>query len=723
MLSPSAHGSCAPTVPLWAASLLSALAGAASHAEPARTAEAPGELPVIVVTPEWRPVDAQRVPKTINQYSAATLSAAGIHDTIDLQNAAPGFVFKTNAVLGQPYLRGVGSDFVSAGAESSVATFVDGVYLPRAYDSIVDFFDLERVEVLKGPQAVHLGRNVVGGAVSVITADPAYEIGGYLDLELGNYDRRRLRGAADLPLTDTLALRFAGSAAKRDGYMQNALTDRDSNDEDFYAWRVKLAYRPSEALSLLIASERQEEDSSRATSTKPMPALGVNGGIEMGGTVPAEPRGTTENVPPGISVSSTRHSARLSVQRDALELLATTAYVASDVALSLDLDGTDASFASNHPSGTSRSFAQELRLTSTAGAWSWTAGTFLLHERANQALDVRLPQAGTRNRPDADVDTRSYAVFAEGAYRFDERWRARLGLRYTHDSRRIDLTRTLDDANGTTLLTQNESRRWSAATPEVGIELTPRDGRLYYASLARGYKAGGFNTSTIQPAFDPETLTAYELGMKATTQNRRVRANVSLFHYDYENLQLNTPPTDAPAGTFPRVINAARSTINGVDAELARRSSSGAFGVSFATTLLDARFERFRSLDPNNPNVDPDRSGNRMPQAPEVSFSVGADYRWLVPRGTLSVSGEYRRQSAVYFNIYEDDALRASGYGLLNASLAYEPSASGWRMELYVRNATDELFAQTIVRNDPLGGTKYLWGAPRAFGVRFGHRW
>jgi iron complex outermembrane recepter protein len=713
---------CVVSPSLLAAGLL--LTGACNAVAQTQGPESAAELPVIIVTPEWRPVDAQSVPKTINVLSAESLSRAGLHDTIDLQQVVPGFVFKTNSVLGQPYLRGVGSDFISAGAESSVATFVDGVYLPRAFDTIVDFFDLERVEVIKGPQAVHLGRNVVGGAVSVNTADPGFERAGYLDLELGDYARRRVRGAADIPLGDgPFALRIAGSAAERDGYTDNVFLNTDVNGENFHAWRAKLLYAPGDDLSLVVGVERHREDSTRATGSQPVPGLGLNGGIALGGIVPADPRLITENVRGDIAVRSTRVSARLRASWNDFDLLSTTAYVETDAALSLDLDGTNADFASNHPSGSSRALMQELRLMGDGKRWSWTAGTFLLDEDADQALDVRLPQTGTRSLPDADVATRSWALFGEAAYRFSTAWRGRVGFRYTQDAREIDLVRVVASPAGTAVFTQNESGRWSGATPELGVEYTPREDRLYFASVARGYKAGGYNTSTIQAAFDSEFLVAYEVGIKTTLPRHGLRVNASLFHYDYDDMQLNTPPTDAPVGAFPRVINAAESSVDGVDVEVLLRPGAGNFGLAFGATLLEAQFDEFVSIDPNNPTVDPDRAGNRMPQAPEASLNLRADYGWPLRGGSLTLTGEYRRQSSVWFNIYEDPALRHPGYALLGASLAFESSAGSWYAELWSRNLSDELFAQTILRNDPYGGVKRLWGAPRTFGVRAGYRW
>ncbi len=694
---------------------------AASANEPAGASGA--ALPTLLVTPDWRPTDAQTVPKSITYVSGAELATAGIDHAIDLQYRVPGFVFRTNSVLGQPYLRGVGTEIISAGAESSVATFIDGAYMPRAYHSIVDFFDVDRVEVIKGPQAVHLGRNVVGGAVSVHTRDPGDVPGGYTEVTIGTYAERRLNAAADLPVAGApIAFRVAATGAVRDGYVENVNLGIDENDEDFWAWRAKMRYAPSVSLDVVVSAERHREDSSRALGSQPIVGVGVNGGIENGGIVPADPRQVTENVAPRIDSASERYGVRILWQREGFMLRSTTSYLDTDIEIALDLDGTNASFAANYPAGRSRSLAQEVRLTSAGREpLDWTAGVFLIDEDAAQVLDTHLPINGTRSHPDARIDTKSHAIFAEAGYRIGM-WRVRAGVRSTADTRRIGLVRTVTSSAGTVVTTQHEERTWRAVTPELGIELAPRADRLYYVGLARGHKPGGFNTSSVQPPFDSERLDAVEAGVKATFANGRLRVNAAVFNYDYRDMQLDTPPTDAALGTFPIVINAAEASLTGLDVDVALALPTGSF-FSFGAVGLDGVFDDFVSIDPNNPAVDPDRAGNRLPQAPRLSVNARFEQAWTVAGGELAFELEYRRQSTMTFSLYADPALIQTSYGLLSASLAYTAASGRWYADLHARNLTDELYAETILRRDPASGTKRFWGAPRTIGLRLGYRW
>lgn len=683
-------------------------------------------LPTVLIAPEWDIVDAHRTAKTVDTLPGRELDAWGLHDTIALQYGSPGLVFKTNSVLGQPYLRGVGSDIISPGVESSIATFIDGVYLPRAYDYIADFFDVERVEVLKGPQGVHMGRNAVGGAISIHTRDPVPYREGYLDILGGTWAQRRIRGAVNIPVAGPqLALRISGAAARRDGYVENVNLGIDVDDEDYHALRAKLLYTPNANLALLFGAEHFSEDSSRALGSAVDPDVGTSGGILAGGTVPDDPRQITENVPPLIDVDSMRYSLRAEWRVGALELRSTSAWLHTEANLALDLDGTDADFAANFPHGRSETFSQEIRIAPAAASATegrWTMGVFFLDEHASQSLDTRLPQTQTRNVPAGEVDTVALGAFGQYRLMLGDDWALRGGLRYSRDDRTLDLTRTVTSPSGTSVTRQHDRRRWDAWTPELGLEYAPDPGWFWYATAARGYKAGGFNTSTIQDPFDPEYLWAYELGVKSAWPSQAMRISAALFHYDYRDMQLNTPPGDAPPGTFPRVINAAAATLRGAEAGLLWHPRHD-LELSLRAMTLSARFDDFVSIDPNNPEVDPDRSGGRLPQAPRLSFNAGVNYLLPFAGGMLRLSGEYRYQSSMYFNIYQDPALRQGAYGLINAGIGWESGDEHWYAELYGRNLTDKLYAQTMLRNDPLTGTKRFWGAPRTVGIRVGYRW
>ncbi len=681
----------------------------------------------ITVTPQWQPVDPQDLPITIDVLDAEELDSTGISNTLELQNKIPGFSLKTNIVLGQPYLRGIGSDIISAGSEASVATFIDGVYMTRATRSVLDFHDIQHVDVMKGPQGVQLGRNVVGGAVSIVSKDPVPYFEASADALYGSFNRRQARGMINLPISDSdFSLRLSALTNKREGYSENIFLGRDIDDEDYQAFRAKLRYHPSADSDVVLSVETSSEDSTRASAHHPDPVHGINGGILNGGTVPNDPRDVTHNLAASNSVDTTLSSLRISRYFGDTELRAITGYQSTDLSLVIDLDATEVDFATNRPTETSAAFSQEVRLLSGQNdPLDWLVGLYYLHENADQTIDVRLPLANFRNLAVANVETNSYAVFGELSYTLKPGWRGIAGLRYSNDWRKQDIVQTIEDPGGvlgppgTVILLQNEEESWDALTPEVTLEYSPDEDMLVYAKASRGYKSGGFNTTTVQPAFNSEDLRAFEAGFKMDNPMRNIQLNVALFYYDYKDIQLLTPPENAPVGTFPIVINAAEATIMGIDMSGSIQLTDN-LELSMGMELLDAEFDRFVSIDPNNPTNDPNHASDPLPQAPHLSLYLGSAYRWQTDTGKYTTRLGYRYQSTAYFNPYKDRAVRQDGYGLLDASIAYEDMKGRWFAELFGKNITDELYARSIIRLEPVTGVARFWGDPRTIGLRVG---
>ncbi|VAW74567.1 Outer membrane receptor proteins, mostly Fe transport [hydrothermal vent metagenome] len=687
------------------------------------------DVMTIVITPQWQPVDPQDLPMTIDVLSAEELDASGLNNTLELQNKIPGFSFKTNVVLGQPYLRGVGSDIISAGSDASVATFIDGVYMTRAIRSVLDFYDLEHVDVMKGPQGVQLGRNVVGGAISIVSRDPVPFFESRADVTAGSFNRRQLRGMVNIPIKDTdFSLRLSTVLNRRDGYYENTFLGGNLDNEDYSAVRGKLRYHPSENTDVVLSIEAAKDDSTRGFGFQPDPVQGVNGGILNGGTVPGDPRKLTQNLAASGFVDTGLASLRVNRVFENTELISISAYQYSDVGIVIDLDGTEADFSTNRPTETSMAVSQEFRLLSRKNyPFGWLLGVYYLYEDADQSIDVRFPLDNVRNHVVSNVKTDAYAAFGQVSRYFTKRWRGIAGVRYNRDTRKLDLLRTIDDPGGalgspgTTTQLQNEDKTWDSLTPELALEYTPDDDSLVYAKISRGYKSGGFNTSAVQAAFDPEDLRAFETGFKVTDRKRRINLNAALFYYDYRDIQLLVPPVNAPVGTLPVVINAAEATIKGIDVST-RIQTTDALELSLGATFLDAAFDKFVSIDPNNPAADPNRSGGPLPQAPDVSINLGSRYHWRTGIGKFTARLGYRYQSAVYFNSFKDRAVKEASYGLLDASIAFESRKGRWYAELFGKNLTDELYARSKIRDDPLVGVMRFWGDPRTIGLRVGFR-
>jgi iron complex outermembrane receptor protein len=698
---------------------------------PGTPALAQERLEEVIVTAERREVDIQKTPLSIVALSGDDLDSSTIQSTIDLQYRTTGFVFKTNTVLGQPYIRGVGSDIISAAADASVATFVDDVYQTRATASIVEFYDLDRVELIKGPQSTLFGRNVTGGAVRLFSKRPQPEFEASGDLLYGNYDRLRLRGMVNVPLAgDKAIVRLSGIKAQRDGYTDNVLTGRDLDNEDFWSARAQLLLAPSEDLELLVMADYTDEDSTRTLGNYPSTDCCVNLGILFGGIVPDDPREVTHDVDDFAKAEARGVSGKITWDAGPVTVTSITAYRKTEFEEALDLDATNVPAVSNSPEEESKTFTQDIQLASNGDdRFQWVAGVFYLDEAAFQQLDIQLPIFSAYSRPAGDIDTEAYAVYGQGSYDLTDRWRMTLGLRYSHEERSQDFTQTISDplgavtgVPGTVELASSDADEWDSWTPKLGVEWFGSDDLMVYGSIAKGFKAGGLNSNALQPAFDPESLWAYEVGFKSTVWDGRARFNMSAFWYDYSDIQLLTLAPDAPVGAFPIVVNAAEATIKGIEADVTAQLTRG-FSVDAAVTLLNAEYDEFTSIDPNRPADDPDREGDPLQQAPETSTNLGLQYDWDFARGArLTARAEWRYVSEVFFNAFSDPVVRQGGYSLYNARIGYEAPDNRWYVAIFGRNLGDKLYAQTKVRQDPLVGNLNVWGAPRTYGIEIGAR-
>ena len=716
--------------------LLWVMLGGVGHvagAEHAQRTQEPIFLEEVVVTAQKRAENAQDVPIALNAYSGERLSDSGIENTIDLQVIEPSLVFTTNAAFGQPYLRGVGSDLFTPGAESSIGVFVDDVYQSRTVSALQDFFDVERVDVVKGPQGVLFGRNAVGGAINIYSAKPTNELEGRLAIGVGNFSKIRTEGFINIPIADNRAAwRLAGLASKRDGYTDNVVGG-DVDDQDMVGFRTHLRVNAADNLELLFSASYTSEDSSRSLAARVDTRKGLAIADFFGAQRPDGAFNIALNEDSFVDLETKSFSLTANWDIGMVLFRSITAYRETDLAILLDLDASQLDFASNAPVQESETVSQEFQLVSQGdGPFEWTVGAFFLDEEASQRLDVKLDfpavtgaPSDFRDEPGGAVDTESFGVFGNVRYRLSEKWAISAGMRYNKDDRDLDFLETLSVASIGAIIAQiplQLSDSYDAYTPRVILEHTPQDNLLFYASASRGYKAGGFNTNTFQTqGFDPEFLWAYELGVKAEILDRRARINSALFYYDYSDLQLNTIPPGSPVGTFQIVINAAEATIRGWDLDSAWAVSEN-LTVNIGFQLLDAEFDDFIALNPNNLDAgEADRSGDRLPRAPETSFNVGAEYRWRLGENPLRARMDVRYESEQFLDIFSDDAVQRDSNVVVNAQISYDfgdrVTVSAWG-----RNLTDEEIVQSSLRVDGLFGTIQFFAPPRAYGATLDFR-
>ncbi len=692
-------------------------------------ANADSVLAEIIVSAQRREENLQSVPISITAFSEERLYKSGVETTVDLQYSTPSFVFTTNSAFGQPYIRGVGSDLFIPAADASVATFVDDVYQTRSSQAVQDFYDVERVEVVKGPQGTLFGRNASGGAVSIITRKPEKQFHAGFGLLVGNFDKRRVTGVLNTPVVDDKVLfRVAGLYGKRDGFTDNIFLGDDLDDESVWSIRSHLSFLISDGAELTLSGDYTQEDSTRSLAAHFDVGGGSSIASQSGGTTPTDNRKVSINEDNFLDLEAWGLSAKLNIDFAWASITSITAYRQNELEELLDLDVTELDFASNQPRQTSETLTQEVRITSDTGSdFEWVGGVFYLTEDAFQTLDLELdfpiPGFGIRDRPSGDVKTTAYGIFFNGKYHFNERWAFAAGMRYNYDDREqdyLELVNLLADGSELARIELDQHEDFDAVTPKIVVEYTSSAETLFYGSASRGYKAGGFNSNTFQPApFDPEKLWAYELGVKSTLAHGRVRLNAAAFYYDYQDLQLLTIPPGSPPGTFQVVINAAESTVTGLEADILAAPADH-LELNFSFSLLDAKFDEFLALNPNDvASGEVDRGGERMPRAPKFAVNLGAQYGSKISTGRVVLRGEYRYQDDIFLDPFQDPLVAQEGYSIVNARLTYEHGDGKWRISAFGRNLADKDFLQSAIRVDGLFGNLQFFGPPRTFGLQF----
>jgi iron complex outermembrane receptor protein len=408
--------------------------------------------------------------------------------------------------------------------------------------------------------------------------------------------------------------------------------------------------------------------------------------------------------------------AKVTWRTRGLSLTSLTAFRKTDALVSVDFDFTEVDWASNSPATeSSEAFSQEIQFTSSeTKRHQWIAGVFLLRDDAAQSHSFNLPFLNTYNQPSADNTTNAWAVYGQGNYRFTHRLRGTAGMRYSYEKKHHVLVHTV---NGVVIGVADDTESWESLTPKIGLEYYFGQQNMLYASVTRGFKSGGFNSTEIQPSFDPENIWSYEAGVKTSLADKRLLANFYGFYYDYADKQIHV---EAPENIgFPVIDNAANAEIKGIEAEfLAARLKRWDF--SFVLAYLNARFTEFVSISSADPEGDPDQSGNRLSRAPDFSASASVAYSWpLHGGGLLTLHGGYKYQSLVYFNDFEDPRGMQDAYDLWDASLRYDSPKRRWNVAIRGTNLADQLFAQNA-GGDLLLGTRSGWGPPRTIALTAG---
>jgi iron complex outermembrane receptor protein len=741
---------------------------AAVNADDQPQAVGGGEVQEIVVTAQRRAENVVDVPLSVTAYSGEAIAAAGVADTSALQIATPGLIYSKEGSSVQFYIRGVGNEVSVPSAESSVAFYIDGVYVTQMIGSFEDFADLERVEVLQGPQGTLYGRNALGGAINITTKAPSRDkFVADVAATVGNYGRKQGSAYISGPINDKVAFSFAATRVSTDGWVRNLFNGQEVENEDYYDIRMKLTADLGESTPVTLAVDRFWRDDTRnqvfgaATDVLPVAAVLPLAPV-LAATLPPGPvRNSLANLPdrPALWANGewTVYNNTPPVERDLVQGISLK--VAHNFGL-FDMTSISSyrdlrSFSRADADGTNRPIQvifsdpqrgrtaiEDVNLASKDKVLgvSWLAGASYLHDLSGYLpLDlenITLPLAGLPPNIgiNAREETTAAAGYVQGTYDIREDLSLTVGLRYNSETKKLLEQDTLIPAFGLSIPSQGAPSQttWNSFPIHGGLQYKPSTDWMVYFAYDKSFKSGLYDVTNTSPPVpctqnasglcavpvNQEEIIALQAGVKGRLFDGRAEMELSGFHYDYKNLQTST----VNALGSPIIQNAANATIDGADFKVRAALTDHLALQAGGSVLADARYVKFIGAsfveDPVHGGYDPvtaDMSGNRLPRAPRFSGNIGPLYTIPIGEAKLTLSGNLYYTTSYYLDPAQ--ITQVGSYTLTNASAVYK-LPDGLSFSLWGRNLSDTRFPQSALL---LTSKLLTWNEPRMYGftVRF----
>ncbi len=664
----------------------------------------------IIVTAEKRAVSAQETPISIAAYDAEALQRSVIEDIYDIGLQTPG-VIVNKEIVGKIYIRGIGTENLTVGGDPGVAVHADGAYIARTSAANFDLHDIERVEVLRGPQGTLYGRNATGGSVNIISNAPTEEFYARADFQYGSHDRFRYGGVISGPLSEKILARLSIVKSDRDGFAENVLTGNALDTEDLIMGRARLRILPNEDVTIDLIGEFSLDDSIPA----PFKQLefsdlfeGLNGAFDPPGL-----REVAQESPVEEHQDQYGFTGIVNWDFSGVTLTSVSSYRSVDFFAAFDGDAVDITFQNFEDANDSEQFTQEIRLASNSGGnLDWIFGGYYFHDDGHQEIFIPIPGFGFDILHIADIKTDAFAVFGQATYALTPQLNVTAGLRYSTEDKEAD---QFSDFGFMPPLMQGLNEDSDAFTPRFAVEYSPHDNALIYASATRGFKSGGFTFNGFQSNFAPEFVWAYEGGLKTQFAENRAQANISFFYYDYSDLQVSKLENNAGV-----ITNAADATIWGGEFEFVTRPNEF-FEFNVGISYLNAEFDQFLTEDPSNPGLGTiDLAGNRLTRSPEFTANVGAQlYAPVGNWGTASLRVDYQYQGKSFFTPFNRDLSAQEAFNLVNARLSVQDIDDEWQFGVFVKNAFDETYFLNILESGvETGKPEGFLAPPRTWGLQ-----
>lgn len=699
----------------------------------------------IVVTALKREQRLSEVPGAISALSSQDLETRGIEDLNDIQIQTPSLNFGNSLGTAQVSIRGVGLTIDTGAGEPGVALHLDGVYEARPAIAALSQFDLERVEVLRGPQGTLYGRNATGGAINFISKAPTDEFEGKASIGYAEYNELLAELALSGPLIDGVKGRLAIQYRDRsEGFIENiAPGQRDLGETQDVGARGRLAFDLSANASLDLQLTYVDTNGSTVAFddiAAPNPFIAaVNPSLQTALFDASAER--TAVTSPRLSRTAYLPAATLTWDIGDVRLKAISAYTAINSSSGTDSDGTSAPIAYLPASYRSREFTQELNLSSSFSKLDWLVGGYYLHEDYDATQDVLFPVGWNAPVPlpgggllafpifvpnDAVIQhwsekRESFAAFFDGTLNLTDRLSLFGGGRYSNDT--FELTQSVQPGLSSGFLCTNLTNEVSfeAFTPRLGVKFAANDRQNVFASVSRGYKGGGLNFGSCNDPYDPEEVTSYEAGYKGQLIDNRLSLELTAFQYDYKDLQVyQLRPIAQGGGSF--IDNAPKATIRGIEGSAVWDATEN-FQVNVSAAYNKAEYDEYSNVDSSDPTGTlQNLSGNTLSRAPEVTASLGLQYTTptIAGVGTFTIRGEVYHSSKVYFSEFNTVAESQGSYEVVNAFVVWKDEGERYSARLYARNLLDEQYYNFLTPS-PLTGTQIVtWAAPRQIGIELG---
>tara|TARA_R110001599_G_scaffold222763_2_gene421952 strand:- start:15826 stop:18030 length:2205 start_codon:yes stop_codon:yes gene_type:complete len=670
-------------------------------------------LEEVVVTARKRTENLQRTPISITALSGEELARAGINQLTAIERQTPNLNFTVGTGGGSStvnaFLRGVGEfDFILT-TDPAVGLYLDGIYLARAFGANMELADVERIEVLRGPQGTLFGKNSIGGAISVITRKPTGESSAEFGLATGSRNLGEVSFYGQTALTDTLSGSISYLRRKADGWQERP--GDDAGDIDLSTARAILNWAPTDSFESTLSVDWHEQDQTGYPNVMltwqdgtlfgdlwnqlnpDNPCCTPNANIDVSGIEGPLPNDDVEGM--GITWTNTWQV------NDTLEFKSITGYRETEALFGRDGDNSALNYSGDIHDQDHDQFSQELQLVGTNGALEWVGGLYYFTEDTRDLTDLIIIQGlGTSVSFDNRQETSSYAAYAQVSYAVSEQLDVFAGIRYTEEEK--DFTQQISNydfgvphvfaipgvpvsscAFDEPTAYFDCSQDWSNTSPKIGASWQMNDDVMAYAHVSRGFRSGGYNGRAFGSAadlqeYEPEILTGYEAGIKADLLGRSLRLNGAVFYNDYEDIQVLITRAGSVA-----VENASSASIEGVELE--------ATWLPVEAFQLQAGVGYLNDDSDGWVDVTGDYTNTELKHTPEWTFNMAADYNYdLGEMGDLLFRADMRYTDSYYLNAVNSSVLQVPGHTLFGAGLIYTSPSELWEVGLIGTNLGDK---------------------------------